>query len=304
MDRSTRRVAGAAVAGLLLAAWLWSGRDDPDPARPASLAAAPAPRSAPLRVVDAALSAASAASAARDPVAFGRWLTEHSSLRDTVLDGAWDVDSHGQLHPSIALRRRFDQLLSLVGEAGIDEITAFIRHDVGELAGPAAADRVLDLWQRYLGLQQQSFRAQVDLHDRRTWAAALAERQQARRQWLGPEVAAAFFADDEAQLQALMQGSPVVGAVPIGSAIDRNALSPQARQRLQKQEAAWADWERRLADARREWASLQSRTELSEMQRAQAMEQAIAGRFDATELVRVRALLHLPPSGSGDSGRG
>ena len=88
----------------------------------------------------------------RDPAAFGRWLEEHSSLRGVELDGSWDVDGQGRLRPTLALRRRFDQLLTLAGEARVEEIGAYIEHEVRDLVGAPGAAAVLDAWQRYLAL--------------------------------------------------------------------------------------------------------------------------------------------------------
>jgi lipase chaperone LimK len=294
MRRAARWLAAGSGAALLLALLWWTLDDDAPAARAAPPAQASAePAAASKRAAAGLNAAAPAASQARHAAAFERWMTQHSSLRGVDLDGAWEAGLDGQLQATIALRRRFDQLLSLLGEATLDELRAFIAYDVENLAGPAAAQRVLDVWQRYVALQQHDFRHQPDMRDRRTWAAALAERQQVRRQLLGPEIAAAFFADDEQQLQALIQAQAPAQAVPV-QAVDRARLAPDALARLKKEEAAWADWERRLADARRELAALNAQAQLSQLQRAEAMERFIAQRFDSGEATRVRALLQLP----------
>lgn len=294
MRSAARWLAAGSGAALLLALLWWALDADAPPAPPAPPAQASAqPAAAPARAAAALNAAAPDASQARHPAAFERWMAQHSSLRGVDLDGAWEVDPDGRLQATIALRRRFDQLLSLLGEATLDELRAFIAYDVENLAGPAAAQRVLDVWQRYVALQQHALRHQPDMRDRRTWAAALAERQQVRRQLLGADIAAAFFADDEQQLQALIQGHAPAKAVPV-QAVDRAQLGPDALDRLKKEEAAWADWERRLADARRELATLNEQAQLSQLQRAEAMERFIAQRFDSGEATRVRALLQLP----------
>lgn len=182
---------------------------------------------------------------------FERWLAKESSLRGVSLDGAWDLDVEGRLHPTLALRRRFDQLLSLVGEASVEEITAFISHNVRRVAGAPAAQQVVDLWRRYVDLQQQPYRTVADTRDRNTWAPALTERHQVRQRWLGDEVAKAFFVEDDALLQALLATSSPSSSGTFSS-IDRAALSPASAEHLKTQEAAWADEDRRLAQARRE----------------------------------------------------
>ena len=222
-------------------------------------------------------------------------MSEDSSRRGADLDGAWDLDRDGRLVPTIALRRRFDQLLSLAGEASLEEMRAFVAHDVRELAGADASLQVLAVWDRYVELQRVSFQQVADMRDKNTWGAALAERQRVRQRLLGLEVAKAFFGEDEARLQGLLRASaPAPDAQEL---VDKQALSPAAAERLRQEEQAWADWERRLANARREHAALEARAELSAPQRAEWMERHIAQHFAPAEAVRVRALLQLPLGG-------
>ncbi|HEY0859015.1 MAG TPA: hypothetical protein VGE16_18255 [Albitalea sp.] len=296
MARAARWLAAGSGAALLLAFVSWTPSDEAPPARPAPQQRSAQPAAAPAR--HAVEPTPPPVVGPRDAAVFERWMVEHSSLRGAELDGAWEAGADGQLQPTIALRRRFDQLLSLLGEATLEELQGFIAVDVENLAGADAARRVLDLWQRYVMLQQHAFRSQPDLRDRRTWAPALAERQQVRRQLLGADVAAAFYAEDEQQLQALIQGQPAVAPSSVHT-VDRAQLAPDALDRLQKEEAAWADWERRLADARRELAALDAQAQLSPLQRGEAMDRFIAQHFDSGEATRVRALLQLPGTAAG-----
>jgi len=276
---------------LLAAGWAWMPRPQPEAAAPAATlsapaaqrAAAPAPRS-------------TVPTHPRDAANFARWMSEESSLRGIELDGSWDVDGQGRLEPTLALRRRFDQLLTLAGEATLDEIGAFIERDVLELVGAEGAAAVLDAWRRYVELQRHAFRTPVQGFDRQALAAALAERQQVRRRILGPALAQAFYAEDEAQLQALLQSPAAPATEPHATQIDRSRLDAAALARLQAEEAAWADWQRRFEAARREIESLQAAPELSPPQRDEAIARLIGQRFDAREAVRVRALLQLPPA--------
>jgi lipase chaperone LimK len=291
MGAPTRWVTAVVGGALAVAAWLWSGLDDANLERPQGLAGeAPKHAAAPAAGLAALSGAAPSASGPRGPEAFERWLENESSLRGVTLDGAWDVDAQGRLKPTMALRRRFDQLLSLAGEATVDEITAYIGHDVNLLAGSSAAAQVQGLWQRYVELQQYRFSVQPDMRDRGTWANALAERQQVRRRLLGEAVARAFFADEEAMLQTTIAAAPA--SVSFQS-IDKSTLSPQAAQRLAQEDASWADWERRLADAKREQAALQAQAELSTQQRDEALLRYVAQRFSASEIIRVKALLQM-----------
>ncbi|MFZ5543068.1 MAG: hypothetical protein ACOZJZ_05890 [Pseudomonadota bacterium] len=277
---------------LLVGGWAWvSSPEAPSPAPPQPERAAqrlPAPPLAPAQAL---------AGAPLPAAQFVRWLDQQSSLRGAELDGSWDVDGQGRFHPTVALRRRFDQLLTLAGETRLERITAFIEHDVRELVGADGALAVLDAWQRYLELQRYAWRTGVQGTDRAALAAALAERQQVRRRILGPALAQAFFADDEAQLQDLIR-SPAAPPEAQTTAIDRNKLEPDALARLQAEEAAWADWQRRLDAARREIEALRAAPHLSAAQRDDAIARLIAQRFDAREAVRVRALLHLAPASS------
>jgi lipase chaperone LimK len=297
MIAPTRWVAATVGGALILAAWLWSGIDDPDPSRAQALAPAAAQPQAPVHPALASLSAAApSASAPRSPEDFEHWLEEKSSLRGVSLDGAWDIDSEGRLKPTMALRRRFDQLLTLVGEATLDEIAAYVDHDVTALAGPAAAQQVLDVWRRYVELQKHAFNLQVDMRDRNTWAPAQAERQDVRRRLLGEPVARAFYAEEDTMLQAVLAAPPA--ATVSFQSIDKSTLPPDAAERLRQEEVAWADWERRLADAKREQAALQSHEEMSQAQRDEALNRYVAQRFKADELVRVRALLQAAKTSS------
>src|SRR5206468_3049432 len=108
----------------------------------------------------------------------------------------------------------------------LEQIGAFIEQDVRELAGADAAQGVIDVWQRYLALQRHHFQSPVSLQDRSTWAPAFAERQQLRRQILGLELAQAFYADEERQFAALLQGAPAAGATTPRSTARSSAPRP------------------------------------------------------------------------------
>lgn len=275
-----------AVVAVLLHTWQ-SGPAAPSEAvpPPAARAILPGPSTRPALPV----------AGVRDPARFGRWLEEESSLRGTELDGAWDVDVQGRFTPTIALRRRFDQLLTLVGEATAEEIGGFIAREVRDWGGPAAEAQVMDAWRRYLALQRHSFRQPVRLGDRETLLAALAERQQVRRQILGDALSRAFFAQDEAALQAMLQGQGDGAAADDATLIDRRQLDEAALHRLQQEDAAWADWQRRLDAARLELQALRAAPQWSDAQRQEAIERLLSERFTPREAVRVRALLQLPP---------
>jgi hypothetical protein len=287
---------GAAVsAGLLLALGVWygwplatgevAGSGDTSALSPATSAALPIP----LEPSEPAAAPPPHAHAA----ALAQWVHSRSALRGAALDGGWGLNSAGQLQPSLALRRRFDHLLQLQGQLSLAQITDYLVHLAQPELNATQTEAVLQVWQRYLSLQQTAFTTVVRADDPASLAAALAERQQARRQWLGLDWAQAFYGVEEAALTELILRPP--GATPPHELIKRSALSPAAQQRLAEEEAAQADWALRLNQARVALQVLQRAPELSALQRGQAVDDWLVAHFDASQQRRVRALLGLPP---------
>ncbi|MCH7342643.1 lipase chaperone [Pelomonas sp. CA6] len=277
-----------------LAAWLWP-RGAPPPARTmpaasgspavAAQAAPPGPAVAP------SASPTDAARAAR----FADWVQQHSAVRGTQMDGDWGVDVAGQLQPSRALRRRFDHLLLMQGQVPVDEIGRHLDHLARQALTQPAADAVMEVWARYLRLQQTPLRTLPQPQDPASLAAALAERQRQRRALLGPAWAHAFYADEEAQLAELLNESAQPGAArpETPALIDRNSLDAAALQRLREEEAYQAQWQTRLDAARQALRQLDRDGQLSEPQRRQARQALLEQRFDTAERRRAAALLGL-----------
>lgn len=285
------------AAGVLLSVW----RPRPEAMRTSTRLAEPSARPAgrqPAATAPAtALPGGPADPAQAQAQAFAQWVAASSALRGTALDGDWGLDGAGQLQPTRALRQRFDHLLLLQGQAPLSALTAHLRWLAGQDDLTAAqADAVLQVWQRYLGLLQAPIRSVARPDQPDTVGPALAERQQLRRQWLGPAWAQAFYGEEEAALQAWMTRAAGAPAEP-APWIDRTALDPQALQRLAQEEAMQARWQQRLTQARTELARLQAAPELSEPQRAQAQSRWLAEQFSPAERVRVHAVLGLagPP---------
>lgn len=298
----------AAVVAVVLGGALLAVRLRTPDATAAPLPAAPAPHEG------ARVMAPPGTTDTVAPAALAAWRRGESSLRGTELDGNWSLDAQGRLQPSLALRRRFDHLLLLRdGEASTATLTRALQEDVQAEAGAAAAAQVLDIWQRYLGLLDTRFATRVDLTRPETWGPALAERQRARRDQLGLAWAQAFYAEEEAELQALINAqagsqapgntllaaaTPASGVTVLGlQGLARAELSAEQRERLEAVDAEQARWAERLAQARREIEALRNAAHLSAPQRREAVDAWLAQHFDAREQLRIRGLLDLPPAG-------
>jgi lipase chaperone LimK len=273
----------------------------------------PFAKGAPLDAVQHNTDAARAAEAAHARVAK---VWQSGSLRGSDLDGNWGVWVGGQLQPSVTLRQRFDYLLTALGEVAHGDLRHWIEQQVTADLSAAASRQVLAVWDRYITLQQTSFRHQVNGSDTSTWQPALAERSSVRRQILGADWAQAFYADEERALVAFTEqmtaqraGAVVAPdaqtALLMSSSSDglntEQAAQLQARraeqfgadaaERLRAEDAQWADWERRLNAARQRLEALNAAPELSPLQRGQVQAAYLAGTFAGGELARARALL-------------
>jgi lipase chaperone LimK len=218
----------------------------------------------------------------------------HTSLAGTQPDGDWGIDAQGQLKASRALRQRFDYYLSLIGEMPLADIHALVLQAAKQSLKEPALGQVIALWERYVQLQQHAWKHAVDLRQSASWSAALSERQIVRRQMLGADVAQAFYADEERELQDMLarlnagQGSAVSSTEPAQS-----VLHPQASQREAELQVQWQQWDQRIAVARQQIQAIAQAPELSELQRQQNIQQVLASQFQGTELTRARALLGL-----------
>ncbi|MDZ7812028.1 MAG: lipase chaperone [Ideonella sp.] len=259
----------------------------PSPTTQASKAAASAADSP---AAPASPTAADSPAANAPGPAMATWLAQDSPLRGSSVDGGWSVNAQGQLVPDIALRRRFDYFLQLLGQQPIERISALVQTQAEQALSPAAAREVMQLWQRYLELQQVKFTTQVNPQDPHSITAALAERQIARRSALGRVWADAFYAQEEAEILQMTQATGPRSA----ALIDRSKLGDDALARLAQEEAQQAQWQARLSEARAELERINNADELSAIQRQRA-QHALLMRFNAREQVRAAALLGLPP---------
>ena len=288
-----RLAAGAAVVAAL-AAGLWWALPGPMPETGSPGSADTRPVHAGMNNPFGATAGASAgprtpagATAATDVPDLGK-----TSLAGTSADGDWSVGADGRLTPSHALRRRFDYYLTLVGEVPLDSLRALVLQQASAELREPALGAVLALWDRYVALQQTSWKHAVDLRRRDTWADALAERSQGRRAALGAEWAQAFYGDEERELAAMIAGGgPASGNSSASIAPGAPAPHPQAAEREAAVAAQWQQWEQRLATARQQLQALNNDPALSPAQRAERADQLLAAQFTDTDLTRARALL-------------
>jgi lipase chaperone LimK len=129
-----------------------------------------------------------------------------SSLRGSAVDGGVMLDG-GRVVPDRELRRLFDWWLSLDGELAPAAIRSELAQWLAERHDPGAAQRVLDLFDRYL--QYRAAVAGIDatlpLEER------LARLHELRLAWLGRELADAFFADEEREAAQALERRRVAG---------------------------------------------------------------------------------------------
>ncbi|NKI94523.1 lipase secretion chaperone [Rhizobacter sp. SG703] len=230
------------------------------------------------------------------------------SLRGTDLDGDWGTWAGDRLQPGLSLRRRFDYLLTGTGEVEPAELRHWIEQQLTLERGIDAARQVLDIWDRYLSLQQRRFETAWKPDDPASWAGVMAERSKVRRDVLGAPWAQAFYADEERDLAALAarRGAPPTdGAAPPPSLLTPDAVrqtpelqaartarfGAEGAERLRAEDLAWARWEQQIADARAALQAIAQRPELSAPQREQARLDELARRFSGPELQRAHAIL-------------
>lgn len=325
-----RALAGAGGALLLGAAALWGGASSMGlSGRPGvSLARGPAAAASgqPAPVIDpVAWLQADPSRPRRSLAEVEHALFREGSLRGVSPDGGFHLDLQGHLLPEHAVRRRFDQVLSTLGEATIEELTALIEAQAGrELPSSAGVAQVMDLWNRYLDLQRHPFVQHASPLTAEGWRPALEERMRVRREKLGLEWADAFYGEEEAALRARMERqtgeaaptdtTAVAAAAPAQlpdaaraprpgedlAALQREreaALGVEAAQRLKALDEEEARWARRLGQAQQQLGQLQKAPELSALQRQQAIERLLDEQFQPEERLRARALLGLGTAG-------
>lgn len=216
-----------------------------------------------------------------------------TSLAGTQVDGQWVADANGRLHIDFSLRQRLDYFLTLLGEQPLDRVRSLVHGSASNELPASAALELMQLWDRYVALQQHRFQTSVDLRQPSAWSAALLEHQTVRRQILGADVAYAFYGQEERELQQMIARAQSASAAPAEQSAPI-ALHPEANQREAQLEREWSQWQQRIDQARAELVRLQNAIELSAPQRQNALAAMLASQFPLdSERLRAAALLGL-----------
>ncbi len=322
------------LGGLVVLAvlgWRWAGVDSAGDA--AGVLRAPAvvsPKAGASPQLAHASGSTAPVPAASDAAQHVAMVLQQGSLAGTEPDGDWGRWSGEVLLPSVSLRRRFDYLLTTLGEAQPAQLREWISAQVSAQHGAAGKTQVLAVWDRYLALLQTAPVEHVDTADDASLRRAMAELTAQRNAALGPAWAYAFFADDGAENEAFLARRSAGRAAPSSSndaAPSRTApegadamallappvtpLSPdagrrrdaervatfgaEAAARLRSEEADWATWQAQLSLARARREAIAADPQLSALQRVQAQEAELTRAFSGGELLRARALLGAYP---------
>jgi len=200
------------------------------------------------------------------------------SLRGTELDGDWGNWQQGRqqvrLKVDAALYRRFDHLLTAIGELDLRELRQWVEREVTRERGAAAAAEVLVAWDEHLlWLQGKPTPAQETASTPSPPSQPLPP---ARRSVSPPP-------------HALLTPEPIADAGQLQAlhAQRTEAFGAAAAERLRIEDAARWAWAQRLAQARAQLLAIGSS--------APAREAYLARQFSGRDLLRARALFGLPP---------
>lgn len=123
-----------------------------------------------------------------------------ASFRGTEVDGQWCLDEQGNLMVTQDARRIFDYFLAATGEEPLERILQRIRRHIESSLQEPAAGQAQSLLADYIELLQKmsDFTESVGFDDHPDDLAQRLQRlMEVRRSYLTPEVADAFFGDEE-----------------------------------------------------------------------------------------------------------
>ena len=166
------------------------------------------------------------------------------TFRGAQVDGALRTGLHGELVVDMALRRWIDFYLSARGEVELNELVAAMHAEMAQLPQPGQ-NQAIDLLEDYLGylaaLGNYDEEAQRRLSgaDFDAMAGRLEWQKRLRREWLEPNVVAAFFGEDEAmddytleRIRLVKQGASAEELATLEQTLPDELQQLRARSRL------------------------------------------------------------------------
>lgn len=157
--------------------------------------------------------------------AFARWAERGAglgalpaSLTGTQVDGELRVDANGNLLVELGLRRVFDYFLATLGEESLEQIRARIAHHLQQQLPPTAAAQAWDILNRYL--HYKNMLASLPGHDGTYdgMRTNLNLQRELRDSLLGPELAGAFYLDDDQYADFALQHVDQLRATDLSAA--------------------------------------------------------------------------------------
>jgi lipase chaperone LimK len=262
MKASRRRpllLFAAAGVATLLASLLFQQRAASSIQAAGAMPVSPMPTTATASAASAVVAAQTPASAAA--AAGAAPALQVRGWQDAEVDGDIRVDAQGRVIADVALRQLFDYLLSANGQLDVAQMRARLRALAAarglDAAQIAQVEALFDHYYDYAVALQALQPASNEPADLR---AAVAERDRLRRDILGRDVAAAFFADTEALDVYAMQQSEIRR--------DPSLSEAQRRQQLDELRAQAPQAALDASEASRTMAELNAHTD--ELRRAGA----------------------------------
>ncbi|WP_373379837.1 lipase secretion chaperone [Cupriavidus nantongensis] len=192
----------------------------------------PAPSPMPQQAAAAIAAGPLAQSAAPAPAGVAAW----PSLAGVEMPAGPEADAAGNLRLTRALRTYFDYFLSARHDAGgIDALDAVVHDDIRRQVPQPAAGQAWQLWRRYVAclaeIQPEAARkpladanGTLDAQQVQQLRALLAQRHAARQRWL-PEVAQAWFGDEQAYDEAMLARLEIAAQAGLDGAQRRQRLA-------------------------------------------------------------------------------
>ncbi len=120
-----------------------------------------------------------------------------SSLEGTDIDGSLKIDSQGNLILDSGLRQLFDYFLATIGEESLADISARLALHIEQNLNPTAAQQAWHVFERYLQYKQLLENVQEHDGSLQGMTESMKQQQALRTSILGPELATAFYQEED-----------------------------------------------------------------------------------------------------------